>query len=156
MPVISGDAFWASIVAPNTKFDPKWSIDVSNLDKAAQKQLEADGLGDKIQNKGDDRGDFISIKRNVSKHDGSQNMAPEVKDGQNKPVLNTLIGNGSKVNVLYRAYDWDNSFGKGRSADLAAVQVVELVAYEGDGAEGFEAVDGAYTFDGDSEAPFAA
>jgi hypothetical protein len=155
MPVISGTAYWASITSPNTKFDPKWTIDVSNLDKAAMKQLDADGLTDKIKNKGDDRGDFISISRNVTKSSGEPNSAPEVKDAQNKTVLNTLVGNGSKVNVLYRPYDWDNSFGSGKSADLSAVQIVELVEYEGDGSEGFDTVEG-YTFDGADDAPFAA
>jgi hypothetical protein len=155
MSVISGTAYWASIVAPNTTYDPKWTIDVCNLSKDTMKQLEADGLEGKIMNKDDDRGDFISIKRNVTKSNGEPNMAPEVKDGQNKTVLNTLIGNGSKVNVLYRAYDWNNKFGEGRGADLVAVQIEELVAYDGDGNEGFKAVDGAYSFDGDSEAPFA-
>ena len=33
--VISGTAYWASLVAPNTTFDSDgvWSIDVCNLDK---------------------------------------------------------------------------------------------------------------------------
>jgi len=35
MSVIKGNAYWASIVSPNTTFDSDgvWSIDVGNLDK---------------------------------------------------------------------------------------------------------------------------
>ena len=65
MAVISGKAYWASVTNPNTTFDADgvWTIDVGNLDKKAIAQLKDEGLT--IKNKGDDRGDFVSIKRIV-------------------------------------------------------------------------------------------
>ena len=61
MSVISGTAYWASIISPNTTFDSDgtWSIDVGNLDAANKALAEKDGLT--IKNKGDARGDFVSI-----------------------------------------------------------------------------------------------
>ena len=54
MSVISGKAYWASIVAPNTTFDSDgvWSIDVCNLDKKNLDIVNKDGLT--VKNKGDD------------------------------------------------------------------------------------------------------
>ena len=56
--MINGKAFWASLQTPNTTFDPCYQIDVA-LDSANKKLVEAAGLT--IKNKGDDRGDFVSI-----------------------------------------------------------------------------------------------
>ena len=65
---ISGKCHYASIIEPNTKFDPVWSIQVEvNDDNRAV--IEQAGLP--INNKGDDRGDFVTIKRKVLRKDGS-------------------------------------------------------------------------------------
>ena len=44
--IISGTAFWASVVAPNTTFDADgvWEVNVCNLDDEAKATLEADGI----------------------------------------------------------------------------------------------------------------
>ena len=54
-------------------------------------------------------------------------------DGMKRPLQNTLIGNGSDVNVLYKTYEWNHkpTGRSGKSADLQAIQVIDLVAYEG-------------------------
>lgn len=153
--VINGTAYWAHITRPNTMFDDAgtWSIDVGNLSDDVKAQVEEDGLT--IKNKGDERGDFVTIKRNVQSKKGEQNSAPTVKDAQNKTVLNTLVGNGSIVNVQYQPYEWTFQKKSGVSADLRAVQIVDLVPYEEEG-EGFGVVEGGYTSnDADSDAPFA-
>ena len=62
MTVITGKCKWASISAPNTTYEPAWQIDVS-LDDENLKKVKADGLS--IKNKGDDRGNFVTIKRKV-------------------------------------------------------------------------------------------
>lgn len=126
MPVLSGKSHWAAIASPNTTFEPVWSIDValegSELEKAKQ-------LGLKIKNKGDDRGDFVSIKRKVNRRDGSENNAPALVDSQKRDMGQTLVGNGSDVNVLFKTYDWEYAGNKGVGADLQKVQVVNLVPY---------------------------
>ena len=158
MSVIKGNAYWASIVSPNTTFDSDgvWSIDVGNLDKKNIEIAKNDGL--EIKNKGDDRGDFVTVKRKVRRKDGSMNKAPEVKDAQKRTMINTLIGNGSEVNVLYSTYDWEFKGRSGVSADLRAIQVTNLVPYnvDADADEAFEIVpDGFVSNESDEEVSFA-
>ena len=158
MSVLKGNAYWASIVSPNTTFDSDgvWSIDVSNLDEKNINQAKADGLD--VKNKGDDRGDFVTVKRKVRRKDGNMNKAPEVKDAQKRTMINTLIGNGSEVNVLYSTYEWEFKGRSGVSADLRAVQVTNLIPYnvDADADEAFEVVpDGFVTEDSDEELTFA-
>jgi len=155
MSVINGTAYWASITSPNTTFDADgtWSIDVANLDADNKAIAEKDGLV--IKNKGDDRGDFVNIKRNVKRKDGNLNTAPEVLDAQKRTMMSTLVGNGSKVNVLYSTYEWKFKGRAGVSADLEKVQVVDLVPYQGDADDAFDVVPDGYSAEADEKIPFA-
>ena len=158
MSVISGKAYWASVTSPNTTFDADgtWSIDVCNLDEANKAIAEKDGLT--IKNKSDDRGDFVNIKRHVKRKDGNMNKAPEVLDAQKRTMIDTLIGNGSTVNVLYTTYEWKFKGRSGVSADLRAIQVTNLVPYnvDADADEAFEVVpDGFVSNEADEEVSFA-
>jgi hypothetical protein len=127
--VIQGKAYWAAVKSPNTTFDPDgmWTVDVCNLDEANLNIANKDSLI--VKNKGDDRGDFVTIKRKVMRKDGQRNRQPELIDGQKKS-LDCMIGNGSLVNVLYSTYDWEYRGRKGTSADLRTVQVLDLVPYK--------------------------
>jgi hypothetical protein len=138
MSIITGKAQWASVIQPNTKYEPVWCIDVCNLDAKAKKILKADGIAHKIKNVGDDRGDFIKITQKVDKRDGTKFDAPKVVDGMKRPFTQ-LIGNGSEVAVKYKARDWDHAGKSGITADLKAVQVLKHVPY-GDG-EDFDIVE---------------
>ena len=158
MSVIKGNAYWASIVSPNTTFnsDGVWSVDVANLDEKNIKIATDDGLD--IKNKSDDRGSFVTIKRNVRRKDGNMNKKPEVVDAMKRDIANTLIGNGSEVNVLYSTYEWEFKGRSGVSADLHAMQVTNLIPYNinVDADEAFEVVpDGFVTTDSDEELSFA-
>ena len=46
MSVISGEAYWAHIMVPNTKFndDGEWSIEICNLDEMNKEIAASDGL----------------------------------------------------------------------------------------------------------------
>ena len=127
--VIQGKAYWAAVKSPNTTFDPDgmWTVDVCNLDEANLNIANKDSLI--VKNKGDDRGDFVTIKRKVMRKDGQRNRQPELIDGQKKS-LDCMIGNGSLVNDLYSTYDWEYRGRKGTSADLRTVQVLDLVPYK--------------------------
>lgn len=145
MPVLSGKSHWASIATPNTTYEHVWTIDLA----VDGDQLEkAKSLGLPIKNKGDDRGDFVTIKRKVHRKDGSMNDAPALKDGQKRDMGNTLIGNGSDVNVLFKTYEWEYAGKTGTGADLQAVQVVNLIPY-GDG-EDFDVVPNGYSNEEDA------
>tara|TARA_R100000750_G_scaffold50450_3_gene35333 strand:- start:1176 stop:1652 length:477 start_codon:yes stop_codon:yes gene_type:complete len=156
MSVISGTAYWAAITNPNTTFDSDgvWTVDVANLDKKNLAVVKKDGLT--VKNKGDDRGDFVTVKRKVRRKDGSLNRAPDLVDGQKRTMTNTLIGNGSKVNVHYTTYEWEFKGRSGVSADLRAIQVTDLIPYNTEADEAFDVVDGGFTSgEGDEDIPFA-
>jgi len=140
--VITGKAYWASIATPNTTFDPDgiWTVDVGNLDKDSIDQLKNDGLT--VKNKGDDRGDFVTIKRKVRRKDGQMNRTPDLVDAKKRQMTNTMIGNGSDVNVLYSTYDWEFKGRKGTSADLKSIQVTNLIPFSSGDEETFDEVDG--------------
>tara|TARA_R100000963_G_C4645041_1_gene109134 strand:- start:10 stop:504 length:495 start_codon:yes stop_codon:yes gene_type:complete len=138
--IISGNAHWASVLAPNVKYDPVYSIDVELLDDDSKSMVESLGLT--IKNKGDGRNDFVTIKRKLMKNDGDERPAPIIKDSANNAWDDKLIGNGSKVNVKFGTYDWTYAGKSGVGADLMAVQVVDLVPYGND--SNFESVDDGY------------
>lgn len=149
--IISGTAFWAHVLTPNTRFDPdgEWSIEICNLDATNKKIAEDDGLS--IKNKSDDRGDFVCLKQYARTRDGIPRGMP-VKDSLRNPFpTEKRIGNGSKVNASYfpRAY---KEYGGGVKGYLLGVQVVDLVEYSGDD---FDVVENGYVNDSTDEVPFA-
>ena len=132
MSKISGTAYWAKVHQPH--FDQYneqgiFSIDVT-VDAKTKKQLQALGLGPRIKNKGDERNDFITIKRKYTRKDGTKNSAPRVVDSKKTPISpDDLIGNGSKVNVAFDTYDYNVGGNQGVGSSLKAVQVIKLIEY---------------------------
>lgn len=126
---IQGKALWASIQAPNVKYEPTYQIDLVIEDKQVAGAKKA---GLKVKKTED--GNVVGFKRKVTRADGGQNKPPVVVDDHNRPILD-LVGNGSLVNVQFSTYTYNNSFGSGVGADLQGVQVLELVEYSNDGGE---------------------
>lgn len=125
MAVISGEAKWASVIKPNTKFEHCWCIDVVITEEQKAK-LEAAGF----KTKKDKDGDLIfKIKRKVASKEGKEFDAPEVVDAADVPFTK-LIGNKSKVLVNFSPYDWEAMGNAGKAAWLNKVTVVEHVPYE--------------------------
>ena len=154
--VISGTAYWASVITPNTKFDADgvWTIDVGNLDDLNKKKAQKDGLT--VKNKGDEKEDFVTIMRKVRNAKGSLNRQPNVVDANKRLITDTMIGNGSKVNVLYEPFEWNFGGKTGVSADLRAVQVTELVPYSTEEDDAFDVVPDGFTSDEAEDIPFSA
>tara|TARA_R110002020_G_scaffold33278_3_gene101522 strand:- start:3733 stop:4278 length:546 start_codon:yes stop_codon:yes gene_type:complete len=150
--IVSGSAYWASVVAPNTTFDSDgvWEINVCNLDEDTVADLEAEGVD--VKNKDDEKGNYVLAKRRVKRKGGDVNSPPKVVDSNNTPMHNTLIGNGSLVNVKFSPYEWTFGNKQGIGLDLQAVQVIDLVEYT-TGAEDFEPVSGGYQ-SSDEDIPF--
>ena len=132
MPVISGTAYWAKVHQPHyDQYNEQgiFSIDVT-VDAKTKKQLQDLGLGPRIKNKGDERNDFITIKRKYTRKDGTKNSAPRVVDSKKTPISpDDLIGNGSKVNVAFDTYDYNVKGNQGVGSSLKAVQVIKLIEY---------------------------
>ena len=154
--VISGTAYWASVITPNTKFDADgvWTIDVGNLDDLNKKKAQKDGLT--VKNKGDEKEDFVTIERKVRNAKGSLNRQPNVVDANKRLITETMIGNGSKVNVLYEPFEWNFGGKTGVSADLRAVQVTELEPYSTEEDDAFDVVPDGFTSDEAEDIPFSA
>lgn len=147
--IIQGIAWWAKIVGnPHPGYDKsqkEWSMDLSVDDEVKAKLVE-EGLKSKIKNKGDDRGNFISFKRKATKVDGSEAKPIRVvgPGGKDDAWDDRKIGNGSKVNVSFVINDKTFEGKSFRSAGIIAVQVIDLVPYEGGDYEEF----GSYDADG--------
>ena len=155
MSVISGVAYWASITAPNTTFDVDgvYTIDICQLDEESQAIVQQDNLA--VKNVGDDRGNFITAKMKVKRKDGMLNDPPKVVDSKLNPITDVLVGNGSKVNVSYRPFEWTFGAKSGWSAGLTSVQVLELVEYNPNGSMSEFAVEDGYDNNDGEDIPFA-
>jgi len=129
---VTGIAYYANVVTPNTKFDPhKWEISVVLDDDTL---IDFENRGHPIKEK--DFGKFIHFKRNVDRKGGGQNTRPILIDEERKRV-DTLptIGNTSKVRVQYSEYSWSYQGKAGKGRDLRAVHLITHVPYkEPDGA----------------------
>lgn len=136
--LLSGKAYWASVVEPNTTYEPVWQVDVT-VDEETKQKLESIGLS--VKNKGDDRGDFFSCRRKVVKRDGTKRDAPSVIDAKKMPWDSRLIGNGSTVKVKIQPYEYAYAGKAGVTADFMAMQVIDLVPY-GDPSGDFQEEDG--------------
>ena len=88
--------------------------------------------------KTDDRGNIIKLKRKVERNDGTKNPVPRLVDAKKNPI-DVLVGNGSQIKALYKEFEWTFAGKSGKSLDLQAVQVLDLVPYgeDFDVAEGF-------------------
>jgi len=128
MAIVEGKAYWASITRPNEKFEPMWRLDLA-VDDATASEFQKEGISigettvdnETIKN-------VIKFKRKVSKANGDKNQPPPLVDAEKKP-LDKIVGNGSKVKVMYKSYDWNYKGKTGKGLDLQAVQVLDLVEY---------------------------
>jgi hypothetical protein len=128
------------LTRPNEKFEPMWRLDLA-VDDATAKEFAKEGFtlgetnidGNVVKN-------IIKFKRKVNKNNGDKNQPPMVVDGAKKP-LDKIVGNGSKVIVMYKSYDWNYKGKTGKGLDLQAVQVKDLVEYVPK--EDFEVLDSA-------------
>ena len=129
MAIIEGTAYWASLTRPNEKFEPMWRIDLA-VDQKTADDFKGQGISvgettvdeNKIPN-------IIRFKRKVTKANGDKNTQPQLVDADKKP-LEKIVGNGSKVKVMYKSYEWNFKGKKGIGLDLQAVQVLDLIEYK--------------------------
>ncbi len=142
MAVLQGQAYWAKLDRASNTFDPSkpnWSIDVS-VDSKNKKMMEE--LGIKTKNKGDDRGDFISLKKDQFLANGDELPKPRLLDAKKNDISGTLVGNGSSVKVSFYPKEWKYAGRTGVRPVLKDVQVLALVPYvpkdEFDEEEGYE------------------
>lgn len=150
---LTGIAAWAFLTKPKpatkTKkgiIDSMYTVNLI-LDVKTAKKLKADGFNIKrIQKEvpGIDNAvgkPFIQIKK-PAEYDGTPTTPPEVVDSQLKPFTG-LIGNGSKISVVFAAKEWEGFGTTGIAAKLRKAQILDLVSYiEDEDLEEFEVTQG--------------
>ena len=125
MPVVTGTAYWASVLTPNTNYEPVYTVNLVVPDDVA-KTFKANGFTIKEMNEGP----AIIIKRKVSGPKGMIRPPPELLDNNKQPI-NVNVGNGSTVRVLYK--EWSSEY-KGKlfkGLDFCKMQVIDLVEFGG-------------------------
>ena len=128
MAIIEGTAYWASLTRPNEKFEPMWRIDLA-VDDSTAEDFKSQGIsvGETVIDE-QTISNIVRFKRKVSKANGDKNSQPTLVDAGKQP-LDKIVGNGSKVKVMYRPYEWNFKGKKGTGLDLQAVQVMDLIEY---------------------------
>jgi hypothetical protein len=142
MAVLEGTAYWASVLAPNTKFEPTYSVNLI-VDREIIEEYKSKGFTKQVKEM-EDVGTALVIKRKVNWKDKKTGQihtrpAPKLYDKSKQP-LDCQVGNGSRVKVQFR--EWES--GEWTGLDFQAMQVLDLVEYSGtspDGAE-FEVEEG--------------
>ena len=143
--VIKGEARWPSLFEVND-LSKKFQMDICNLNKAAVKALDDEGIPVKIgEGEKKEYGHYITAKtkRGPKVTDAAKQLWPK----------KLLIGNGSKVKVSVSAYDWNFKNTAGRSASLNSVMIIDLKEF--DGAPPLDAEEDGFVLDTlDEEVPF--
>lgn len=113
--------------------EKEWSINVLLDDDKADKWKK---LGTSPKLKEENGVKFVKLTKDcVWKKSGDPKKPPMVVDQFGEEVDPTIIGNGSKCNVQFSVRDWEYQGDKGKSAELVAVQVMDLVEYHGGGGD---------------------
>ena len=141
--------FWAKLGSNmDMGFDkntPAWAVELRTTDKAEAKGWKEAGLNVKP---GDDDGSVYysaSVKKPKFANNGNEQKAPPVVGKDLMPFAEVdAIGNGSRGNVKLYTAPYSYNGRTGISVRLNAIQITELVKYEGAGnaLEGFEAFGG--------------
>lgn len=149
MPVINGEARFAYLFKPDTKFTPKYCIDLV-VDKKTYDEMTKLGTGGLQEKDGEY---IIKFKTLAAFADGTAKPHPDVFGPDGKTPFTQEVGNGSEVRVLYSVHEY-SSYGGGKTLILEKVQVVKHVPYEKKDSFEFDAVDVPATEDS-SDNPFA-
>jgi|TARA_R110002020_G_scaffold100918_2_gene238250 hypothetical protein len=127
MAVLEGKAYWASVLSPNTKFEPVFSVNLV-VDQEVAEEYKRKGFAKQVKEM-EDVGTALVIKRKVNWTDRKSGQvhtrpAPKLFDKSKQP-LDCQVGNGSRVKVQFR--EWES--GEWSGLDFQAMQVLDLVEY---------------------------
>ena len=116
--------------------DKEWSVDCL-LSPEQAKAWKESGVKPAVKDK--DGLTFIKLKKDcVWRNSGDPKKPPMVVDKFGDSMDPLIIGNDSVCNVQYSVRDWEFQGQKGKSAELIAVQVLELNEYTGSSGDSVE------------------
>lgn len=114
---VAATLYWPFLSRVN-EMSGKYQVDIARLSDKAVEALEMMGLT--VNNKGDDRGYFITAKSTYP-------IEPQFKGDKVDP---SILGNGTKATVGIAPYDWEFRGKKGRSANIKKLLITEPMVYE--------------------------
>ena len=124
--------YWPNLTMKNQLAD-KYTVDLALLSDEAVTALEDMGL--KVNNKGDERGYYITCKSN-NKYRAFQTDGEEILikgrtplDDEDDPDMGVVVANGSEAKCLVGFYDWEYMKKKGRSPTLRRMVISNVVEY---------------------------
>lgn len=141
---LTGKAYWVKVIGDpveNFREDGnEWTIDVAPNQKGID-LLKRVGLEKNLRDKDDDRGEFITFRRNELKKNGEPNSPIEVVDAEGNPWDTTIgedgypvkpIGNESLVKIKFSVFHMP---AKGKFKEVIKpviykITVLELVEYK--------------------------
>lgn len=132
MPVLQGQAYWASVKTPNTKYEPTYSVNLV-VDEATAEDFKTRGFTVKPMAEGPS----IVIKRKVDGPRGMIREAPKLYD-RSKNEMDCQVGNGSTVKVQYKEWETVRQGTTYKGLDFMAMQVIDLVPYSGSAGDEFD------------------
>ena len=134
---------WARLATPEKKYmseETQWSVNAQVEDKVSRKFVK-----DKLITKErwmDVDGEevpVIGFRRDTHYRKTGDDRSPvRVVDLYGQEIDASTIGNGTTANIQYSIRDWEFQGRKGKSMELLAVQVLELVEYNGGSRAGDE------------------
>lgn len=132
MPKLSGTLKYANNLSKlDTKYKPAYKIELQ-IDKNGVAALKKEGVDHLVRKNGD--GEMIvKIKRK------EEYGVVDVVDAKLNPVDARIVGNGSKVNVIYGVSDYN---GEPSGLYMNKIQVVDLIKFEPKPGEDFDVVEG--------------
>lgn len=131
---VDGIAFYAKLNTPD-EMSGAYSIDFIPLNDAEEKKLIEVGAtkasrrdGSPVEHAGFEGKSVYKIKRKTHTRAGDELGKPDLLDSQGNPI-DVAVGNGSKVRVYGKAFNWNFKGKSGTGLGLNTVQVIELVEY---------------------------
>lgn len=136
--LVYGTAYWAHLNVPY-KFDDrdveKWTITLVPEDQNTIEEFRDKGIY--IKKDKETGEESVTFKRNVFRKNGQPNQKPKLV-GVDKTPIDVNVGNGSRVCVQYREYEYTFRGKPGVGLDLQGVQVLDLKEYASDDGAEFE------------------
>ena len=125
---VKGKIYWAKIIGtPRANYENtgrEWAYELEPDDTSFLKEHK---LLDRLKDKYDDRGPFLTLRKPEFTKDGEKNEPIRIYDSENEAWDGRLIGNGSRVVAKLNIVD----YGKGKKAGIytTALRIEELVPY---------------------------
>jgi hypothetical protein len=129
---LSGKIYWAKVLrdpVPNYGGDAReWTFEFEPDEKGVA-TLEKHGLADRLKNKYEDRGAFLTLRKKEFNAQGEPNKPIRVYDSEDGEWdQSKLIGNGSAVDVKLDIRDY--GVGKKKGVYPVAIRISDHVAYQ--------------------------